>query len=107
MKQVLLILGLLVSMTLSARAQNYQTHKVKQGETIEAIANRYLVTPYEIYQLNPDAKKELRVNSVLISPKSKVETAEKAVITKERKGFKEHKVKRKETLFSLAKEYDV
>ncbi|HLT54242.1 MAG TPA: LysM peptidoglycan-binding domain-containing protein, partial [Flavobacteriaceae bacterium] len=107
MKQVLLILGLLVSMTLSARAQNYQTHKVKKGETIEAIAKRYLVTPYEIYQLNPDAKKELRVNSVLIIPKSKVETAEKAVITKELKGFKEHKVKRKETLFSLAKEYDV
>ena len=42
-------------------AQNYKTHKVKQGETIESIAKQYLVTPFDIYALNPDAKNNLEV----------------------------------------------
>lgn len=92
----------------STQAQNYKTHKVKQGESIESIAKLYQVTPYDIYGLNPDAKKGLKPNSVLIIPKSKVSTsAPQAVIEKEFIGFKEHKVKRKETLYSLCKEFDV
>ena len=106
MKKLFVILLLIFAWTI--QAQEYRTHKVKSGETIEDIASRYMVTPYDIYGLNPDAKKELRVGSVLIIPKSKVETqAEKAIITKELSGFKEHKVKRKETLYSLSKEYEV
>ena len=44
----------------TANAQNFSTHQVKKGETIEAIAERYFVTPSEIYALNPDSKKELK-----------------------------------------------
>jgi LysM repeat protein len=65
------------------------------------------VTPYDIYSLNPDAKNGLRPNSVLIIPKSKVVTEPKVTIIKELKGFKEHKVRRKETLYSLAKKYHI
>ena len=90
-----------------AVAQNYSTHKVKEGETIEQIAKRYLVTPFEIFRLNPDSKKELRVGSVLIIPKSTIKSKEVATVTKELKGFVEHKVKRKETLYSISKKYDV
>ena len=107
MKKLLVVLLLALTWSYAVQAQDYKTYKVKKGETIEEIASRYLVTPYDIYTLNPDAKKELRVGSVLIIPQTKVETAEKAVVTKELIGFKEHKVKRKETLFSLAKEYGV
>jgi LysM repeat protein len=32
------------------------THKVQKGETIIQIAQKYQVTPYDIYQLNPDAQ---------------------------------------------------
>lgn len=103
----LLVVLLLVFVSWSVNAQKYRTHKVKSGETIEQIANRYMVTPFDIYTLNPDAKKELRVGSVLIIPQSKVDAAEKATIVKELSGFEEHKVKRKETLFSLSKKYDV
>jgi LysM repeat protein len=92
----------------STQAQNYKTHKVKQGESIESIAKLYQVTPYDIYGLNPDAKKGLKPNSILIIPKSKVSTnAPQATISKELIGFKEHKVKRKETLYSLCKEFDI
>lgn len=90
-----------------AKAQNYSTHKVKQGETIQGIAKKYYITPYDIYALNPDAKKELRPDSVLIIPKPKVANEPKITIVKELQGFKNHKTSRRETLYSLAKEYNV
>ncbi|MBC3757545.1 LysM peptidoglycan-binding domain-containing protein [Hyunsoonleella sp. SJ7] len=90
----------------SVSAQNYSTHQVKKGETIEEIAKRYFVTPFDIYSLNPDAKKGLKPNTILIIPISK---AKKPKITevKELQGFKKHKTKRKETLFGIAKKYDI
>lgn len=88
-------------------AQNYATHKVKEGETIESISTKYLVTPFDIYALNPDAKNGLIPNSVLIIPKSKVSTKPKVTIIKELQGFKKHRTGRKETLYSLAKQYNV
>ncbi|MDO5981114.1 PBP1 and LysM peptidoglycan-binding domain-containing protein [Flavivirga spongiicola] len=90
----------------TAQAQNYSTHKVKQGETIESIAKKYLVTPSDIYSLNPDAQKELRINSVLIIPKSKV-SPPKITITKELEGFKKHRTKKRQTLYSLSQQYNV
>jgi LysM repeat protein len=53
--------------------QNYKTHTVKAGETIESIAKQYLVTPFDIIALNPDAKNELRPDTwLLVIPNSKV-----------------------------------
>lgn len=91
----------------TTQAQNYLTHKVKQGERIEDISKRYNVTPFDIYALNPDSKKELKINSVLIIPKSRISTEPKVTIVKELKGFKQHKVKRRETLYSLSKKYNI
>jgi len=36
------------------------------------IAQKYNVTPYDIYQLNPDAQSGLKPNSVLLIPKKKL-----------------------------------
>ncbi len=110
MKNLLYIFSFvfLFSCATTTQAQNYKTHKVKSGETIEAIAKQYQVTPYDIYALNPDAKKELKNNAVLIIPNSKIATPETITTTvKEFQNFKEHKVKRKETLYSLSKKYNV
>ncbi|GAB1857048.1 hypothetical protein MHTCC0001_18840 [Flavobacteriaceae bacterium MHTCC 0001] len=87
-------------------AQNFSTHQVKKGETVEAIAEQYYVNPADIYSLNPDSKKELKPNSILIIPISK---AQKPKITtiKELQGFKSHKAKRKETLFGISKKYNI
>ena len=91
----------------SAIAQDYKTHKVKQGETIESIAKQYLVTPFDIYALNPDAKNKLDLDTVLIIPSSRVKNEPIIEPVKEVIGFKKHKVKRKQTLYSIAKEYGV
>ncbi|GAA4303120.1 PBP1 and LysM peptidoglycan-binding domain-containing protein [Aestuariibaculum suncheonense] len=90
----------------TANAQNFSTHQVKKGETVEALAKQYYVTPSQIYALNPDAKKELKPNTILIIPISKANKPE-VEETKELVGFKPHRVSKKETLYSLAKEYDV
>ena len=108
MKQFFYLLTFLLIFGCAAtNAQNYKTHKVKEGETIEGIAKVYNVTPFDIYSLNPDAKKGIKRNTVLIIPKSKLSPSPQASITKELVGFKDHKVKRKETLYSLSKKYDV
>jgi LysM repeat protein len=88
-------------------AQDYKTHKVKVGETIEDIARNYMVTPFDLYALNPDAKTSLTTNTVLIIPRSKIASVPKVVQVKEVKDFKTHKVRRKETLFSISKKYQV
>ncbi|PNQ73635.1 peptidoglycan-binding protein [Hanstruepera neustonica] len=109
MKQFFYLLAFILTIgCASANAQNYKTHKVKAGETIEEIAKLYNVTPFDIYTLNPDAKKGLKRNAVLIIPKSKISTSTpQAAITKELSGFKEYKVKRKETLYSISKKFDI
>ena len=93
--------------TAAIQAQDYRTHKIKVGETIESIAKQYKVTPYDIFSLNPDARKGLEVNTILIIPNSKISGDSEITTIQELDGFKEHKVRRKETLFSLSKKYGV
>ncbi|MFH4968837.1 LysM peptidoglycan-binding domain-containing protein [Gaetbulibacter sp. M240] len=88
------------------KAQNFSTHQVKEGETVEGIAKKYYVTPSDIYTYNPDAKKGLKPNTILIIPISK-SNKPNIIEKKELTGFKEHKVKRKETIYSLTKEYNI
>jgi len=80
------------------------THKVEKGETIAQIAQKYSVTPYDIYQLNPDAQGGLKLNSVLLIPKKAVV---QKVIAPAIPKAKSHKVETKETLFGIEKKYGV
>lgn len=81
--------------------QQYKTHKVSRGETIESIARDYGVPVSAIYKLNPDAKKGISSSTRLIIPPKEVVQEEPNVT------FKNHRVKSKETLYSLSKEYNV
>ena len=105
MNKFFLILALVFGLN-TTNAQNFSTHQVKAGETIEDIAKRYFITPTDIYNLNPDAKNGLKANTILIIPISKAKKPE-VTVTKELQGFRRHKTKRKETLYSLAKKYDI
>lgn len=105
MKYILTLLLLVCALNLSA--QIYKEHKVKPGETIESIAKEYLVTPYDIYALNPDARTKFQPNTILIIPDSRIKNEPLEGETKEITGFKTHKVKRKETLYSLSKQYNI
>ncbi|WP_418263390.1 PBP1 and LysM peptidoglycan-binding domain-containing protein [Flavobacterium faecale] len=82
------------------------THRVTADETIVQIAQKYQVTPYDIYQLNPDAQRGLKVNMVLLIPnkagyKAKMEPA------KVSKPVNSHEVLPKETMYGICKKYDI
>ncbi len=107
MKKFFISFSLVFVFCVNALAQDYKTHKVKVGETIESIAKIYLVTPFDIYALNPDAKTNLQPNIVLIIPKSKVLKNPIKIETQQLLNYKTHKVKRKETLYSISKKYNI
>lgn len=78
-------------------AQDYKKHTVAKGETITQIASKYKVTPYDIYNLNPDARNVLQENSVLLIPVKRTADG----------NFLEHEVSSGETLFNISKQYDL
>ncbi len=47
-------------------------HRVEMGETVMLIARKYHITPYDIYELNPDAVHGITFNTVLQLPADKV-----------------------------------
>jgi LysM repeat protein len=107
MKKLILVCLITLSCSLFANAQKFKSHTVKQGETIETIAKKYQVSATDIYTLNPDAKKKLTPNTVLIIPSGSNISTDSTAETKELMGYETHKVKRKETLYSISKEYNI
>ncbi len=104
MKYLIIILSLLFinSTNLLAQSKNIE-YKVKKGETIKDIAKKYDISPKEIYKLNPDAKKGIDSNTILILPNKSSEKKQSIP----QNGIKKHEVKPKETLYSISKLYDV
>ncbi|MFQ3173791.1 MAG: LysM repeat protein [Flavobacterium sp.] len=82
------------------------THKVEKGETIVEIAMKYKVTPYDIYQLNPDVQKGLKPNSVLLIP-NKSSNKISSIPAKKNVQSLTHLVTPKETLYGIEKQYGV
>ena len=81
-----------------------QKHVVAKGETVYQIAKQYQVTPFDIYRLNPDAKEGIQENTTLLIPKK---DSNSQPATQNSGDVKKHTVKTKETLYSIAKMYEV
>ena len=99
------IVGMLFLLTSVSAQENLEKYTVEKGETVTQIARKFNVTPYDIYQLNPDAQNGLKPNSVLLIPKSKGKTS--SVVKNTKQQPKTHQVLAKETLFGIEKKYDV
>ena len=106
MKKLLIFLGIVV-FSLSSYAQNLKKHSVKVGESVESIAKLYKISTTDIYALNPDASSGVDKSTVLIIPESFSERLNTPLADKELESYKVHKVRRRETLFSIAQKYDV
>jgi LysM repeat protein len=105
MKQFILLFFLIIGLSLSA--QTLKTHRVERGESIEEIAKIYLVSPYDIYALNPEALEDFKPGLLLKIPNSRVKNDPMLAERKEVIGYRTHRVKRKETLYSISKDYGV
>ena len=86
----------------SVAQQQYKSHSVQKGETVYSISKEYGISEETIYNLNPDSKNGLKVNSVLIIPSSSVISS-----GTNNNNYREHKVKKKETLYGIAQLYNV
>lgn len=94
----------LISGSVFAQQGKFLKHTVVKGETITQIAQKYKVTPFDIYKLNPDSKSGVQPNSVLIIPTVAPTAKEKT--TSNPKTIT-HEVVTKETLYSIADKYNV
>lgn len=101
------ICALVFVLAFQLNAQEFLTHKVEAGDTVEALSKKYKVSVNQIYDLNPDSKKGLKEKSVLIIPNVKAVKANSVNVSQSLEKFTTHKVQRKETLYSLSKQYNV
>ena len=106
MKHFLIFLGIIL-FSISSYAQNLKTHNVKTGETVESIAQLYKTSTADIYALNPDAFSGIAIDSELIIPESFLDRLNSPLAEREIESYKVHKVRRKETLFSIAQIYNI
>ena len=102
---VLFIFIFIVSSCSSIGQQTYSSHRVTEGETVSAIANKYNVTVYEIYRLNPEAKNRLYPGLVLVLPGGKSDPGGSELSADGK--FILHTVAKGETLYKLSKKYEV
>lgn len=97
---------LCISVTTAAKQEKYIKHTVVKGDTVNLIAQKYNVTPYDIFRLNPDSQNGIKTDTVLLIPPSSIGTTtavQKPMQTKQTT----HLVQPKETLFSLSRQYNV
>ncbi|WP_291285125.1 LysM peptidoglycan-binding domain-containing protein [Flavobacterium sp.] len=112
MKYYSTLLSLIFFATSSAFSQEKVVkYTVSGGETINQIAVKFKVTPYDIYSLNPDARNGVKPNTVLLIPTSGTKAAVKTEVAAAKSSSPgkttTHEVQPKETLFGIEKKYNV
>src|SRR5680860_136009 len=104
MKYVIVISLFFQVLSTTAFSQAFKYHTVAPEENVYRIAQKYDVSVELIYKYNPDARNGVQVGSKLVIPVQgeTPETSGEAAVS-----FKSHRVEKKETLYSLSKQYDV
>ena len=102
-----------------AMAQQFSSHAVKVGETVYSIARQYKVNPSDILKYNKEIAEGdvLKPNTILVIPMGAKVLSAKDSIALSLKQVKEeqeepvefiaHKVRKRETIFSIAQKYNV
>ncbi len=84
--------------------QLYYVHIVKKGETLFSLSNVYEVTQKEIATENPEIFLGLQIGQALKIPAKDVQEDDNKITSTD---FIYHRVKRKQTVYSLSKKYNV
>ncbi len=87
--------------------QKFVSHQVVKGETVYSISKKYNIDQAEITKLNPDAKEGIYEGLVLILPATASKVSQQVPVIEKDLKFKVHKVKRREGLYGISKEYGV
>lgn len=103
----LFLIVFFTSMSLFSQ-EKLKKHTVNKGETISEIAKKYNVKPSAIYELNPDAVNGIKLKTVLLIPtNSQKSKASSTTTITDNQTVKNHEVLPKETLYGIAKQYNL
>lgn len=124
--KVLNCLFVFLLFAVQVRAQQFKTHAVKEGETLYSISKLYRVTPYNILKYNKELKQGdvLKPNTILVipiqeassditptpetvKPAPQIKIAEDQEKEREPSGFRTHRVRKKETIYGIARRYNI
>ncbi len=89
----------------NANTDNFAFHTVIEKETVYSIAKQYNIAPDEIYKYNPQSREVIKPGNLLKIPLPRKYQKEQIKNQKTKPAFLLHKVKRKETLYSIAQKY--
>jgi len=88
--------------SMATAQKEYDTHRVQKNQSLSQIATLYGVSQAAIKKRNPEIENELSAGTLLIIP-----TQSKSIDAQNPPKFKKHKVRRKETLITISKKYNV
>ena len=88
--------------SMATAQKEYETHRVQKNQSLSQIATLYGVSQAAIKKRNPEIENELSAGTLLIIP-----TQSKSIDAQNPPKFKKHKVRRKETLISISKKYNI
>jgi LysM repeat protein/ABC-type branched-subunit amino acid transport system substrate-binding protein len=108
LKTVLIFFLLALGTSTVAQADSTRLHEVKAKETKYGIARQYNITIEELESFNPEIKEGLRMGTTLLIPPANTQTnVTKSDTARQDSGFYYHRVKARETLYSLSRDYGV
>jgi len=108
MKYLIVLCLFFQVVTSTAYGQAYKYHTVSPGETVFSISQKYGISEAAIYKYNPDAKNGIQISSKLVIPVVEDNTVNNSAVAENSPvSFTSHKVEKKETLYSLSKQYNV
>lgn len=107
MKQIAVLFLFFQLFAFQAFAQQYKYHIVKRGETTQEIARQYDISEETLFKYNPDARRGIQPEGKLVVPVNAGRGDNSQALGQDDQTFVTHRVKRKETLFSLSQEYNV
>ena len=99
MKHITVLLFFFITINVFSQENNIK-HIVAKGESVYQIAKKYNVKQDDIFKLNPESKKKLKLNSVLLIPKQEAVLDKKPITIT-------HEVLPKQTLYGISKQYKV
>lgn len=117
--RLLITTAAIIFFSCQAMAQKFSSHAVKTGETVYSIARQYNVDPADILKYNKEITEGdvLQPNTILVIPMGANAQSVRDSIALQQKQLEEaqetpiafgvHKVKKRETIFSIAQRYNV
>ncbi|MBR5333939.1 MAG: LysM peptidoglycan-binding domain-containing protein [Alistipes sp.] len=85
--------------------KKYYIHTVQQGNTLYSIAKAYDISEAEIKEHNPNVTEGLKIGQTIKIPVSEKSIAQ--VEKRRKKEFIAHKIKAGQTLYSIARDYNI